>query len=167
MKKITIEELKLSVDWEWFPLEYVLGNGYAMQFRFVDYDEQNGFFMYRNGHTGRDLILSLDNVTDDKHTIIKAWMFGADLYELDSEGWVDQKEDEFLYEVPMWFAMQVVLEAIEPDAVEIYPGIPFILPEDEFLDEEDGCTGCGACSCGEEDIPEEEEPDMKDGQYLN
>ena len=124
MAKFTIDDLKKDVEhWQWFPLEYVLGSGYAMQFMFMDYDEDQGLFFYKHGFTRKYLILSIDNIENSTYTTIKAWMEGCDFFI-----WEDVKEkfkdDHNLYEAPFWIALQDVLF----DAEKTYgshPGIPF------------------------------------------
>lgn len=173
MKKITIEELKNDLrDWEWFPLEYILGDAFVMQFGFVGYEEDSGMFIYRNGFTGKDLILALDNVKDEKYTVVTSYMFGKDLAELDGERENEPHEEGGLYEVPVWLALEYCFVGSE-DTEGHSPGIPLVPLDEKMYDGEledtygHECTDCGAC--GKNDDKEEDEDDSIkiNGEYLN
>jgi len=125
MAKFTIEQLKEDLEhWEWFPLEFVLGDGYAMQFMFMEYDEEGGLFLYKHGFTRKYLMLSIDNIENDSYTVIKAWLAGCELFTWNKKVKKEHKEDYSLYEVPVWMAMQEVLSDVEK-TYGSHPGIPW------------------------------------------
>jgi hypothetical protein len=124
MAKITIEQLKENSEhWEWFPLEFILGDGYAMQFMFMGYDEKQGLFHYKHGFSKKYLVLSIDNVENDTYTVVKAWMEGKELFIWD-EVKEEHKDDTNLYEAPIWMALQDIFMNAENTYGE-HPGVPF------------------------------------------